>query len=261
MKNKPHILITNDDGIHSPGIFHLWNALKDSFNLSITAPAHEQSGVGLCVTCHSPLSLVKVKWPEETKAYSVNGTPADCVKLALKYVMENPPVLVVSGINKGANSGRNVLYSGTVGGVIEGVMHEIPGIAFSCYEIENTNFAEAEKHVLKVVNHVLDHPMPAGTFLNVNFPPAGHGPIKGFKFTRQGKHFWGENPDKRTHPGMEKEYYWIGVKLKEFIEHQDSDVAWLQKGYMTAVPIHVGELTDHQHLEEKKSHFESSFFS
>ncbi len=256
---KPHILITNDDGIQTPGIYHLWNALKDFYNVTITAPAHEQSGVGLCVSCHTPLNLVKVNWPLEARAYSVNGTPADCVKLALAYVMESPPDLIVSGINRGANSGRNVLYSGTVGGVIEGVMHDIPGIAFSCYDFENPNYAEAERHILKVVRHVLDHPMPEGTFLNVNFPSSSHGPIKGFKFTRQGKQYWGENPDKRKHPGMEREYYWIGVKLKEYLEHQDSDVAWLQKGYMTAVPIHVGELTDHEHLADKRDHFENQF--
>jgi 5'/3'-nucleotidase len=257
---KPKILITNDDGIHHQGIFHLWHALKDNFDLTITAPASEQSGVGLCVSCHTPLSLAKVKWQEGAAAYSVDGTPADCVKLALNYLMIPPPDLIVSGINCGANSGRNVLYSGTVGGVIEGVMHDIPGIAFSCYDFQNPNFQEAEKHILNVVTHVLEHPLPEGTFLNVNFPPTKHGEIKGYKFTRQGKHYWAENPDKRIHPGSEKEYYWIGVKLKDFLEHQDSDVAWLHKGYMTAVPIHVGEMTDHRHLADKKEHFENRFF-
>lgn len=256
---KPTILITNDDGIHSPGIFHLWNALKDSYNVAITAPAHEQSGVGLCVSCHTPLNLVKVKWPMDTIAYSVDGTPADCVKLALTYVLKETPDLIVSGINRGANSGRNVLYSGTVGGVIEGVMHDIPGVAFSCYDFANPNYADTEKHILKVVQHVLEHPLPEGSFLNVNFPSSSHGPIKGFKLTRQGKGYWAENPDKRTQPGFERDYYWIGAKLKDFMEHQDSDVAWLQKGYMAAVPIHVGEMTDHRHLAEKKEHFENHF--
>lgn len=256
---KPRILITNDDGIQTPGIFHLWQALKDSCDVTISAPATEQSGVGLSTTYRSPLHMHEVAWPSNGKAYSVTGTPSDCVKLALCMVMDRPPDLIVSGINRGANSGRNVLYSGTVAGVIEGIMHGIPGVAFSCFDFDKPNYAEAEKHVLKIVTHVLDHPLPEGTLLNVNFPPAKHGTFKGFKLTRQGKHFWAENPDRRQHPAGEWDYYWLGIKLQEFIEHEDSDVTWLNKGYVTAAPIHVGELTDLEHLKKRKDIFENLF--
>lgn len=255
-----HILITNDDGIHMPGIYHLWLALKNTYKVTVVAPASEQSGVGLSVSIRTPLNIHKLKWwPEESSAYSVTGTPSDCVKLALNCVLDSPPDLIVSGINRGSNAGRNVLYSGTVGGAIEGVMHDIPSIAFSCYDFDEPNYAEAEKHVLKIVNHVFEHPLPEGTLLNVNFPSAKLGPIKGFKFARQGKQFWGENPDRRQHPTGEMDYYWIGIKLKEYLEHEESDIYWLERGYIAAVPIHVGEMTDHKHLMEKKEHFEKLF--
>ncbi len=253
------ILITNDDGIFAPGIRHLWNALKGHFEVTIAAPATEQSGVGVSITAHHPLRLSEYAWSEQARAWCVTGTPADCVKLALNEFYTDPPDLIVSGINCGANSGRNVLYSGTIGGVIEGLMHEIPGVAFSCYDMNNPDFHQAEKHVLNIVNHTLEHSLPSGTLLNVNFPSRTCGEIKGYKLARQGKQFWAEDPDKRFHPSRGHPYYWIGVKLAQFDEHEDSDVSWLQKGFLTAVPIHVGELTDFNHLTARKVNFEKLY--
>ena len=126
MSKNFRILIINDDGIHAPGLIHLWKALVDLADVTIIAPAIEQSGVGLGITLRSPLHIESVAWNKGTPAWKISGTPADCVKMALSVILKTPPDLIVSGINRGSNSGRNVLYSGTVGGVIEGVLRNIP---------------------------------------------------------------------------------------------------------------------------------------
>lgn len=258
--NLPHILITNDDGIHAPGIRHLWNALSTHAKLTVVAPSSEQSAVGLSTTIRHPLRLEKVCWTGASDIWCVTGTPADCVKLALNVIFEKRPDLVVSGINRGSNSGRNILYSGTVGAAIESVMQDIPAIAFSCRDYySDPNFLEVERYIPSIVRHVLDHPLPKGSLLNVNFPEKELGAIKGFKMTRQGKEYWAENPDKRTHPSEGHAYYWLGAKVKNSPEAEDSDISWLRKGYIAAVPIHIDDLTDHRHLEKAKDLFESSF--
>lgn len=255
---KPQILIINDDGIHAPGIRHLWNALKDHAEVTIVAPAHEQSAVGVSITVRQPLRVHEVEWPEKGRAFALNGTPADCVKMALGVILKKKPDLIVSGINRGTNAGRNVFYSGTVGGTIEGVMNSVPGVAFSCYDFFDPDYAAAEKFIPVIVKEVLENPMPKGTLLNVNFPEKKYA-VKGFKLARQGMQYWGADPDERIHPAEKHSYYWLGSKLAMFDEHEDSDIAWLAKGYMTAVPVHVGELTDHSHIESRKHHFEKLF--
>src|SRR5262245_14985477 len=147
MKMRPHILITNDDGIHAPGIKHLWKALQDIAQVTVIAPAAEQSAVSLSITIRNPLKIDKVTWSEGTEVWSVSGTPADCVKLGLSVLLQNPPNLIVSGINKGNNAGRNMLYSGTVAAVIEGIMHDIPGIAFSCKDYVQPDYQATEKYI------------------------------------------------------------------------------------------------------------------
>lgn len=257
MTKKPHILITNDDGIDAPGIKHLWQALVDFADISIIAPATEKSGVGLSITLREPLHIESIPWAKQTRAWKVSGTPADCVRLGVSVILEDHPDLIVSGINRGYNSGRNVLYSGTIGGVIEGVLRNVPGIAFSSGDFDKPNYAIAEKYIHRIVEHVLAHPMPNGTFLNVNFPDSKED-IKGFKLARQGRGYWIENPDERLHPEGRR-YYWLGGKWHHHEEPENSDVALLEQGYMTAVPIHIHELTDHALLNARKSAFEDLF--
>lgn len=259
MKKKPTILITNDDGINAPGVRHLWNSLAEFANLTVVAPATEQSAVGLSITIRHPLRLEKIDWPNDANAWSVSGTPADCVKLALNVVMKEMPDLIVSGINHGTNSGRNILYSGTVAGAIEGIMHNIPAIAFSTWDYVNPDFNCVTDFIPGIVQHVLDHPMPHGTLLNVNFPSTQKMGIQGMKMTRQGKEVWMEDPNERFHPVEGHTYYWLGAKIATFQEDDESDVSWLNRGYITAVPIHVGEMTDHQHLSDHKQRFDKVF--
>lgn len=251
MKSRPSILITNDDGIWAPGIKHLWQALKDVADVFLVAPLHEQSGVGLSLTVRQPLHIQKHDWHGSTNIWSVSGTPADCVKLALREFLEQPPDFVVSGINRGGNAGRNVLYSGTLGGAIEGTMQGIPSVAFSCDDFWDTDYSYAVQHIPKILRYVMENPLPEGTLLNVNFPAKALG-IKGFKLTRQGKEYWAENPDKRFHPAEEQPYYWLGARRAEFIEEEDCDVTWMKKGYVVAVPIQVHELTDHRYLSGRE---------
>jgi 5'-nucleotidase len=259
MSKKSRILIINDDGIEAPGLKHLWSALVDLAEVSIIAPAIEQSGVGMATTQRKPLHIYSVKWEKDTPAWKITGTPADCVKMAISVILKSPPDLIVSGINRGANSGRNVLYSGTVGGIIEGILRNIPGIAFSCVDYEKPNYSTAEKYIYPVVEYVMEHPLPAGTFLNVNIPDSSH-QIKGVKLARQGLGYWTENPDERLHPEGRR-YYWLGGKWAHHEEDHESDVHLLKEGYLTAVPINVKEMTDLELLKNRKSHFEQRFIT
>lgn len=261
-KNLPHILITNDDGIHAAGIKELWRVLKPYAHLTVVAPATEQSAVGLSTTLRSPLRIEKIYWEGgENRIWSVTGTPADCVKMALNVIVDKKPDLVVAGINRGTNMGQSVLYSGTVAATIESIMQKIPAIAFSCHEfIVEPDYQTAGKHIPNIVQYVLEHPLPYGTLLNVNFPERSAGEIKGFKMTTQGKDWWGENPDKRTHPDEGHTYYWLGGKLRQSEDStEEGDGAWLRRGYVTAVPVHVRDLTDYKHLMEKREIFERCF--
>jgi 5'-nucleotidase len=259
MSKKLRILIINDDGIEAQGIKHLWAALVEVAEVFVIAPAIEQSGVGMCTTQRKPLHIQQIKWEKNTPAWKVSGTPADCVKLAMSVILDFVPDLIVSGINRGANSGRNVLYSGTVGGVIEGVMRNIPGVAFSCVDYDKPNYEIAAKYVYPVVKYVMEHPLPSGTFLNVNAPDSSQ-PIKGVKFARQGLGYWTENTDARLHPEG-RPYYWLGGKWSHHEEHHESDVHLLKEGYVTAVPINVKEMTDNELFNSRKSHFEELFSS
>lgn len=259
MTKRLNILITNDDGIHAPGIRHLWNALHEFADVTVIAPDREQSAVSLSITVRKALHIDSIDWGCGANAWCINGTPADCIKLGLNAVLDTKPDLIVSGINRGSNAGRNILYSGTVAGAIEGVMHDIPSIAFSCYDYHKMpNFARAEQYIPSIVEHVIEHPLPQGTLLNVNFPIQDHA-IKGFKYTRNGMQFWAENPDCRMHPTEERNTYWLGARMAEFPEHEDCDISWLEKGYVTAVPIQVNDLTHGSHLAEKKEAFENLF--
>jgi 5'-nucleotidase len=255
MKNRPRILITNDDGIHAPGLFHLWQALAEHCDTVICAPAAEQSGVGLSISIRSPLRVEKVTWQNQADAWSVTGTPADCVKMALYKILKGVPDLIVSGINRGSNAGRNVLYSGTVAGVIEGAMRNIPGVAFSCTDFKTPNFDVAAECVLPIVEYILENPLGAGKILNVNVPLGRDRSPKGFKLTRQGMEYWVEDPNERQHPGEGHTYFWLGNKIARFEEHEDSDIAWLRDGYVTAVPLSVHDLTDHALLHSHKDKF------
>lgn len=260
MKTRPKILITNDDGIHAPGIYHLWKALHGKADLFIVAPASQQSGVSLSLTLHRPITIDPIQWQENTPAWKVAGTPADCVRFGLRLLLEHKPDIVVSGINRGANSGRNVLYSGTIGGAIEATFRNVPGIAFSSYNEEHPNFEAIEPYIFPIVQYVLEHNLEAGNMLNVNFPTHCKPPFQGVKMARQGKSMIVEKPDRRVHPDGAP-YFWHGGQWAHSEEHEESDIALLEQGYVTAVPIHVNELTSHSLLAQRRTLFEETINS
>lgn len=235
--------MTNDDGIHAQGLKTLWKSVQEFADVAIVAPLIEKSGCGLAITWGKPLRITEVEWEGCPKVWSLNGTPADCVKMGLSVLLDRRPDLIVSGINRGSNSGRTALYSGTVGGVIEGAMKGIPGIAFSFSDYDSNPSAETtKKYVFPLIDYFLKHPLPAETILNVNFPYNCDTEIKGVRMAKQGKGHWIEQPDRRIHPeGLP--YYWLGGRWHSADEDPESDVTLLQQGYITATPLQIGQLT------------------
>lgn len=253
---KPFILITNDDGIQALGIMHLYNALKDYADIFIAAPVIEKSGAGLSTTLTKPLEIHPVAWDKDTPAYKINGTPADCVRLATGVLIEKKPDIIVSGINKGSNAGRTVLYSGTIGAVIEGVHKKIPGIAFSCTDLKDPDFSKTEKYIYPIIEYLLKNPLDEGCFLNVNFPSdKKFNAFKGIKLASQGQSYCKENPTKRTHPEGHH-YYWMGSQWHSEAEKETSDVHYLDNGYVAAVPIQIIQLSCEKQILKHKESFE-----
>lgn len=252
--NKPFILISNDDGIHAKGILALWEALHErgQYELAIIAPSEEKSGTGSAITWDRPLQLREEQW-KDTKAWSCNGNPADCIKLGLSVLLSKKPDLIVSGINAGSNAGRNILHSGTIGAVIEGILRNIPGIAFSAEDDKDPDYFWMAKEALVFIQYLFANPLPDGSFLNVNFPQRPLFPFVA-RMTRQGKGRWVENPKfhMNTHLGPS---YWLGGKPEEREEILDCDIALLRQGYVTAVPIQVHELTDQKELLKRRENF------
>ncbi len=251
---RPFFLITNDDGIQAPGILHLCQSVQSFADVAIVAPLKEKSGAGLSITWNKPLLIEQVSWEGNLSAWSVSGTPADCVKMALGVLLKKRPDLIISGINKGSNAGRTVLYSGTIGGVIEGALKGIPGIAFSFSDITTVPLSATRPYILPIIQHFLSTPLPPETILNVNFPYNATNDIKGLRLAKQGKGYWVEKPEQRIHPEGNP-YYWLGGQWLSCEEEPESDIALLEQGYITAVPIHVGQMTHFEAFEQHRESF------
>lgn len=247
----------NDDGIHAPGLKHLWEAVHENAKVAIVAPQAEKSGCGLSITWTKPLHVRPIAWEMNTPAWTVSGTPADCVKMGLAVLLKEKPDMIISGVNRGSNAGRTVLYSGTVGAVIEGALKGIPGIAFSFSDDEAPPLSMTKKYIFPIIRHFLKHPLSAGSLLNVNFPYNCKDGVKGFRIARQGKSSWQEAPDRRIHPEGAP-YYWLGGTWGALEEESDSDVALLHQGYITAAPIHVTQLTCEASFQQHKAMTEKS---
>ncbi len=259
MIEKPTILVINDDGISAPGIKHLVSSASQIGDVFVVAPEFDQSGVGLGITTRRSLEIKPVSHFDGIPSWSVSGTPADCVKLALSILLNRVPDLIVSGINPGCNGGRNFLYSGTVGGVIEGVFRGIPGIAFSSFDMICPPFELFSPYIPSIIEYVFEHPLPKGTMMNVNFPSIqkeyrrdNSSEIRGFKLATQGKLYATEDPEQVDHMS-----YFLGFRIQEFDEHSESDIYLLQNGYITCSPVHVDELTDRDFYNRNKHSFES----
>jgi len=239
------ILVTNDDGIHSPGIIALAEALEVLGEVMVVAPAHEMSAASHSLTLTRPLRIDEI----DARHYSVDGTPTDCVTLAMNQILkDHPPDLVVSGINKGGNLGDDVTYSGTVAGALEASIYGLPGIAVSLVQRTNFDFRNAARFAAELARRVLGDGLPRGTLLNVNVPP---GEIRGIRVTRQGNKIIRPNVIEGTDPRQRK-YYWIGEESLIWNEEAGTDYEALRQGFVSITPLRT-DLTDYSALEEFKS--------
>ena len=242
--DRPVILVTNDDGITSPGIRALVNAVKDLGRVLVVAPDKPQSGMGHAITIEAPLRIEKVDIFDGIDAYQCSGTPVDCVKLAKDKLLHKLPDLCVSGINHGSNSSINVIYSGTMSAAVEAGIEGIPAIGFSLLEhTYGADFRGAAKYAKRIAVQVLEHGLPEGTLLNVNIPKLDPEDIKGMKICRQAVAKWEEDYDERKDP-RGKKYYWLTGKFKVNDNGEDTDEWALRNGYVSVVPTQF-DMTAH----------------
>lgn len=241
-------LLTNDDGIYAKGLAALYNALSTIAECVVVAPEVEQSAVGHAITISRPLMVREVKKNGNFFGYAVTGTPADCVKLGVKELSTGPVDLVVSGINRGANVGINVIYSGTVSAATEGLILGIPSVAVSLDSHREADFTFAAEFARRFTQRLVNNPL-AGVALNVNIPALPEEEIKGVVVVKQGKARLVESFERRVDP-REHVYYWLaGETMVAGDEAWDSDACALKRGYITVTPLHC-DLTRHDMLGE-----------
>ncbi len=241
---KPLILLSNDDGIQSPGLKALCKALLPLGEIVVVAPEIERSAMGHAITLSDPLRVTEIDLKlEGVTAYSCSGTPADCVKLAILSILPEKPVLVASGINHGSNTGVNVIYSGTVSAATEGAILGIPSIAFSidCRNCNDFELAANIAHQISV--QVMTRGMPGGTLLNVNIPehpdPAyidDYARGQGYSLTVHGKSDWQDNFDRRVDPNN-RTYYWLSGRKRLMSEAENTDEETMKAGRVSITPI------------------------
>jgi 5'-nucleotidase len=236
----PRILVTNDDGVHGPGLRALARALKPLGDVTIVAPLGDASAIGHALTLSRPLRLEQL----EPDIWAVDGTPTDCVNLAVTRVLDGLPDLVVSGINTGYNLGDDVTYSGTVGAAMEGTLLGAPSIAVSVCRQREYDFTQPAWAGAQVGRAVLERRLPARTFLNVNVPPRK---AHGFRTTVQGRRQQSTTVRQGEDPRGRK-YYWIEEVLSDWDADPRSDVEAVRAGWISVTPLQL-DLTSHQALE------------
>ena len=240
MKNNKLILISNDDGIEAKGLKSLIEVSREFGDVIVAAPAEQMSGMSHAITIKTPLRAKKLLEEEGLKIYSCQGTPVDCVKLALNQLAERKPDLILSGINHGSNSSSSVVYSGTMAAAMEGCINVIPSVGFSLLDYDpDANFDAAKKIVTWTITKVLDHGLPEGVCLNMNIPAVEFNELKGIKICRQTKGFWKEEFVKRVDP-HNGEYYWLtGSYFNQEMDADDTDEFVLAQNFVSIVPIRV----------------------
>ena len=247
MAKKPLILVTNDDGISAPGIRTLISVMNEIGDVVVVAPDSPQSAMGHAITINSTLQCHKIKiddGPQEE--YSCSGTPADCVKLGINEILNKKPDLCVSGINHGANSSINALYSGTIGAAIEAAIQGVPAVGFSVHDYSwDAKFNHLEKFIKSIILNVLNMKLPTNVVLNVNFPRSK---VKGLKICRQANTHWEENFIKRKNP-MGKIYYWLTGDFINNDNSNETDEYAIKNGYGSIVPIRF-DLTAKDYIHE-----------
>lgn len=244
-----NILLTNDDGIHAQGLWAMERVLSREHKVSVVAPDKERSAVGHSITLVNPLRVNTIQ-TNSGRGYAVNGTPADCVKLAVLVILETPPDMVISGINPGPNVGINLNYSGTVSAAKEAALMGIPAVAISQNPTPNHEYGVAAHFVVTLIPKVMEKGLPSGTFLNVNIPACPPEEIQGVRITRQGICPLKETFHKRIDP-RNQTYYWQGIETQVFNQEPDTDGAALCQNYISITPVRC-DMTDYRAMEHIK---------
>lgn len=241
------ILLTNDDGVYAPGLAALRRELSRYGEVVVVAPATEQSGVGHAITIQTPLVVQEVYDGDTCIGWSVDGSPADCVKLACMELLDRPPDLVVSGVNAGSNVGINVLYSGTVAAAVEGAFFGITAFAISSEFAPHPDFAGAASHGVAVLRRILRDQPPAGLLFNINIPALHRGPPKGVRIVPQGVARYAERFERRVDP-RGRTYFWAAVELVPGCDDRQTDIAAIADRYIAVTPLRF-DLTNRTTLE------------
>lgn len=242
------ILLTNDDGIYAPGILAMYNALTDLGQVDVVAPETVQSGGSHAITIRHPVLWRTVQVGDKFRGTSVEGTPADCVKLAVNALLPERPDLIVSGINAGLNTGIHVLYSGTVAAAVEGAIMGLPAVAVSFELYRDMDFCSAGAIARCVLNRISREGFRAGTVYNVNIPELKPGVPRGVRVAPQSTSAMDERIERRSDP-YGREYYWLTGDFKNIGGESETDRRAIQEGFVSVTPLHF-DLTD-QSLREK----------
>lgn len=246
------ILATNDDGIDAPGLQTLALALREVGEVVVVAPDHNWSAAGLTKTMHKPLRISKTRLPDGSTAYTTNGAPSDCVALALLGILPQPPDLVVSGINLGANMANDILYSGTVAAAMEGVISGIPSLAVSLDTFEEeADFTYAAQFTARLVRQMGERGLPPGILLNVNVPCLPPSEVAGVEITRLGRRLYDDALVERRDP-RGRSYYWIGGEKPGGVVEEGTDIWALAQKRISITPLQL-DITDHSLMAELKN--------
>ncbi|EDY85428.1 5'/3'-nucleotidase SurE [gamma proteobacterium HTCC5015] len=236
------ILVSNDDGYRAPGIEVLAQSLAALGSVTVVAPDHNRSATSNALTLYNPLRVHR----EEQDVYAVNGTPADCVHLAITGLLDETPDMVVSGINNGANMGEDVIYSGTVGAAMEGRYLGSPSLAVSIAAFDPQHYATAARVASEVVQRLVDKPLPADLLLNVNVPDMAYEALKGWRVTRCGYRHQSE-PVIHDRDPRGRDMYWIGSPGAQADAGEGTDFWAVEQGYVSITPLRI-EMTDRERL-------------
>lgn len=252
------ILITNDDGYHAPGLTVLEEiAAQLSDDIWVCAPSEEQSGAGHSLTLNRPVRLQKFA----DRRFAVTGTPTDSVMMGLREVLDSPPDLILSGVNRGANLGDDITYSGTVSAAIEGALAGVRSIALSqVYNADtrgtDTEFEAALEWGPKVIRPLLDAPFSERTLININFPPRAAADVKGIRVVRQGFHDYSRGSIVEGKDPRGQRYFWFGLHAIEHTLDHGTDLEAIDDGYVAITPLQL-DLTHYSSIDTIASRFES----
>lgn len=242
------LLLTNDDGIAAPGINKLEQALKDKFNCELVAPEKEMSASGHAITLHKPLRAEQICLVNNTKGWSVNGTPSDCVKLGVEALLTEPPDLVISGINNGANLGNDVFYSGTVSAALEASFLGYPAVAISLdTECLQPDFQVSADFLVQFLTQHWEVIIAEKMLLNINVPSLSIDDIKGVRLVPLGKRIYKNVFHQRVDP-RGKKYFWMAGELAED-EEKETDASAVKKGYIAVTPLKI-DLTNYNQMKK-----------